>query len=97
MKIINYVLYVGNPEKIADIRPRHRAYMRELGKNGLLIAAGPFADGAGALFIYEAETLAAAESIFNSDPYLQGDVVASYRMHVWTVAGTYAALIPDSA
>ena len=51
--------------------PAHREYLTRLLADGRLAACGPFADGSGALFIYEAASLAAAEEILAADPYHQ--------------------------
>jgi uncharacterized protein len=54
MKFANYIRYVEDRDAVAAIRPAHRAYLRGLLEGGQLAAAGPFDDGSGALFIYEA-------------------------------------------
>src|SRR5215469_15761533 len=69
MKIINYAKYIDSEEKVASLRPAHRQYMSQLLAEGRLVAGGPFTDGSGALFIYETESLAAAEEIVSVDPY----------------------------
>ncbi len=51
----------------------------ELFAEGKLAAGGPFTDGSGALFIYAADSLAAAEGIVAADPYQIGGAFASYR------------------
>jgi hypothetical protein len=63
MKFINLCHYVSDLDKVAKLRPAHRNYMDELEQQGRLWAAGPFADGQGALFIYEAETLQEATAV----------------------------------
>jgi uncharacterized protein YciI len=50
--------------------------MAKLDSDNKLWAAGPFADGTGALFIYEAQDLKAAQDILYSDPYFIGGVLA---------------------
>lgn len=96
MKIVNRVHYVDDAEKISSVRPAHRTFMAELGEQGLLVAAGPFADGSGALFIYEAEGLDAAEAFFAKDPYVLNGVVAEHMMHVWNIVSVYLDHFPDS-
>jgi uncharacterized protein len=92
MKVINYVRYVSDLEKVASIRPAHRAFMSKLGEQNHLIAGGPFSDGSGALFIYEVDTLQDAEAIFAQDPYTLGGVIASHNMHAWGMASVYPDL-----
>jgi hypothetical protein len=55
VKIVNHVRYIGGAEKVASVRPAHRAFMSKLGEQGRLVAGGPLADGSGAIFIYEAK------------------------------------------
>jgi hypothetical protein len=80
MKIVNNVTYIGDAEKVASVRPAHRAFMSRLGEQGRLVAAGPLCDGSGAIFIYEADNLEAAEAIFAQDPYTLGGMVADHKM-----------------
>jgi uncharacterized protein len=72
MKIVNYATYTGSQDKVAALRPAHREYVTQLLAEGRLVAGGPFTDGSGALFIYETESLAAAEAIVAADPYQVG-------------------------
>jgi hypothetical protein len=46
--------------------------------DGRLVAGGPFTDGSGALFIYEAASLADAEKIVADDPYRVGGLMARH-------------------
>jgi uncharacterized protein YciI len=57
MKFVNYTKYIPDQDKIAALRPAHREYAKDLMAREKLAAAGPFTDGSGALFIYEAERI----------------------------------------
>jgi uncharacterized protein YciI len=92
MKIVNYATYAGARE-IAALRPAHREYMTQLLAQGRLVAAGPFTDGTGGLFIYEAESLAAAEEIVAADPYYVGGAFASCQLSPWDIVKSNPALI----
>jgi hypothetical protein len=94
MKIVNYARYIDSAEKIAALRPAHRRYMTRLLDEGRLVAGGPFADGSGALFIYEAASLAAAEEIVAADPYRVGGAFASYTLSPWDIIKANPLLIP---
>jgi uncharacterized protein YciI len=85
MKIVNHARYVADQDKVAELRPKHREYMTELISEGKLVAGGPFTDESGALFIYEAQSLEAAEAIVAADPYLTGGAFASYELRPWEV------------
>jgi uncharacterized protein YciI len=94
MKIINYAKYIGSAEKVSKLRPAHREYMTQLLAEGRLVAGGPFTDGSGALFIYEAASLAAAEEIVAADPYCVGGAFASYTLSPWDIIKANPQLIP---
>jgi uncharacterized protein YciI len=92
MRIVNYATY-GSLEMVAALRPAHREYMAQLSAEGRLVAAGPFSDGSGALFIYAADSVAAAEEIVAADPYQVGGAFASYRLSQWEVVRVNPSLI----
>jgi uncharacterized protein YciI len=95
MRIVNYATY-SSPEKIAVLRPAHREYIAQLFAEGKLVAGGPFTDGSGALFIYAADSLAAAEEIVAADPYQVGGAFASCRLSPWEVVRVNPALIASA-
>ena len=82
------------------IRPAHRLYVRRLFDEGKVLLAGPFADGSGALFVYEAESLEAARAIAAEDPYSTGGAFADCRISEWSLLGIHPDLLqpaPDDA
>lgn len=93
MKYANYIRYVDDQEAIAAIRPTHRAYLAGLLAEGKLAAAGPFADGAGALFIYEADSAEAAEEFAAKDPYTIGGVIKEHTIEPWQVVYSNTSLL----
>lgn len=93
MKFVNYVAYTAVPGRVAALRPAHREYMAQLHGDGRLVAGGPFADGSGALYIYETGSLAAAEEIVADDPYHIGGVFADCRLSAWEIVKANPALI----
>ena len=60
---------IGDQAARDAARPKHREYLTKLFADGKLIEAGPFKDGKGSLFIYEAADEAEARAIFAADPY----------------------------
>jgi uncharacterized protein YciI len=92
VKIVNHVSYISDAEKVASVRPVHRAFMSKLGEQGRLVAAGPLRDGSGAIFIYEADNLEDAEAIFAQDPYTLAGVVAGHTMQAWEIVNVYPDL-----
>lgn len=93
MKYANYIRYVDDQEAIAAIRPTHRAYLAGLLAEGKLAAAGPFADGAGALFIYEADSAEAAEEFAAKDPYTIGGVIKEHTIEPWQLVYSNISLL----
>jgi len=83
MKFSSYIEYVTEPAKIAALRPDHRDYLSELFKQGKLLAAGPFSDDSGALFIYEAGNLDDVLTMIADDPFAIGGVFASVVTKPW--------------
>ncbi|MGF6770528.1 uncharacterized protein YciI [Paraburkholderia sp. GAS199] len=93
MKFVTYIKYVDDAAKVASLRPTHREYMALLGAAGSLVAAGPFEDGSGALFIYEADTYDAALAILKADPYDIGGAFASFDMKPWKIVAANVDLL----
>ena len=67
--------------------------MSDLGEQCRVIAGGPFIDGSGALFIYEVDSLQAAEALFAHDPYSLKGAIASHTMHAWELVRVYPELL----
>jgi hypothetical protein len=79
---------------IAQVRPRHRAYMNELIAQGKVIAAGSFVpDGEGGLFLYEAPSVEAAERMVAADPYIKEGAISNYRLREYEIHGANARLL----
>lgn len=78
------VVFTGDNARIEETRPIHRQYLAQLLADGKLHESGPYVDGSGALIIYEAEDLAAAEAVLAADPYsIKGGIIASAAIHEW--------------
>jgi uncharacterized protein YciI len=57
------------------------------------MTAGPFSDGSGALFIYEAATLEDAEVLARDDLYTAGGAIASFEISPWEMIGVNLDLL----
>jgi uncharacterized protein len=95
VKFVNFISYVSDAEKIEAVRPLHRAYAKELSDQGKIVMAGPFRDGAGALMVYEADTLRDAEALATNDPFFKEGVWSRYEIHPWEILGVNRALLPQ--
>jgi uncharacterized protein YciI len=75
--------FSADAERRLAVRPRHRAYLEELARNGIVLAAGPFGDDSGALIVYSAKNEQALERILADDPYVQEDVFGTRSVREW--------------
>jgi uncharacterized protein YciI len=85
VKVTNYIHYIDDLEKVASIRHSHREYLAGLLTEGKLAAAGPFVDGSGALFVYEADSLEEAHRFADEDPYTLNGVIRSQVIVPWNL------------
>nr|WP_057925356.1 YciI family protein [Burkholderia ambifaria] len=83
MKFAAIVEYANEPERIAQLRPAHRAYLQDLLQQGRLVVAGPFADGSGALFVYEVPNEHDASELAANDPFAKASLFTSVVMKPW--------------
>ncbi|MEJ8850521.1 YciI family protein [Variovorax rhizosphaerae] len=83
MKFASWITYGGDAAKVAELRPQHRAYLARLLAQEQLVLAGPFADGTGGLFVYEAPDEAVAMRLVGEDPFFTGGVFAQVQMKPW--------------
>jgi uncharacterized protein YciI len=63
-------------EKLQEVRPRHREYLRALADQGRVAVAGPLGDGTGGLTLYQADDEAHLEETISQDPYYLEGVIA---------------------
>jgi uncharacterized protein YciI len=75
--------FPADSERRLAVRPRHRDYLEQLGREGVVLAAGPFGDDSGALIIYSAEDEPALERILADDPYVQEGVFGTRCVREW--------------
>ena len=93
MKYLAHVAYTTDAAKIAQHRPTHRQYLTDLLQQGKLIAAGPFTDDSGAVFIYEAESAEGAAASLADDPFSIHGVIVSSALKPWRLAMANADLM----
>lgn len=85
MKFAAFVEYANEPERIAQFRPAHRAYLEDLLKNGQLVIAGPFTDGSGALFVFEATNEHKIKQIAEGDPFAKASLFKKIVIKPWAL------------
>lgn len=80
MKFVALIHYVQDSEKRQAFFTQHRVYLHGLLDNGRLSAAGVLADGAGAVWVYDADTLDDARDVLENDPFNAAGVFTSYDL-----------------
>ena len=94
MKFAAVIEYLQDRDKVQQIRPAHREYLKSLLAQGKLVASGPFTDDSGALIIYEAATKEDAEQILRGDPFCQNGIFVSWQLRPWNPVMANRELFP---
>ncbi|MCX5045892.1 YciI family protein [Aldersonia sp. NBC_00410] len=72
-------------------RPAHRAWLAALLEQGIVVSAGAYADGTGALILIEGTDAEAVRNLLDADPFLVEQLVADVRINEWRPAmGAFA-------
>jgi uncharacterized protein YciI len=96
-----YLLMFELTDKAGDrslLRDEHFAYVSELEKRGVLFAAGPFVDEAGAsqgggMFVVRAASAEEAAEIARREPYIRNGY-RSFKLQAWRVSeGTFSVRV----
>jgi uncharacterized protein YciI len=95
MKYAAVIDYLQDAATVEKHRPQHRAYLASLKEKGQLAASGPFADGSGALIVYEAESAAAAEAILKADPFHANGIFLRWQIKPWNTVIANRQLFPE--
>ncbi len=82
MKYFAALLTMQDPVKSQDLRPQHLEFLGQNERAGRIFARGRFADGAGGLVIYMAESLDEARKVAENDPYIVSGARA-LELHEW--------------
>jgi len=75
--------FPSDAERRLAVRPRHRAYLEQLARQGIVLAAGPFGGDTGALIVYSVEDEPTLLRILDEDPYVQEDVFGTRSIRAW--------------
>jgi uncharacterized protein YciI len=86
--------YLQDAATVERLRPVHREYLASLKAKGQLAASGPFADGSGALIVYEAASAADAEAILKADPFHANGVFLRWQIRPWNTVIANRELFP---
>jgi uncharacterized protein YciI len=67
--------------KRPSLRPAHLAHLEAHRREGRVLLAGPFTDGAGSMILVDVEDLDAARAMADADPYHREGVFESVEIH----------------
>jgi uncharacterized protein YciI len=82
MKYFAAFLPMRDLEKSQELRTAHVEFLDQKSQEGKIFARGRFADGAGGLIVYRADSLEEAKKIASSDPYVMHGA-RSLELHEW--------------
>ncbi len=89
MYALAIIRYRRSLEEIAAVTENHRAYLRQLKNQGVLIASGPFDPrfgGALLLRVKDDDVIGALDRIRDDDPFVKENLV-QYELLPWNVMG----------
>ena len=89
----NYAKYGLDKSRLAAARPAHWKYDQTLKSAGKLALAGPFANDAGGLFVYNAVGREDAMSCLQHDPFAVEGVFADNDLLEWLIEGVNPDLL----
>lgn len=77
--------YRPDPDALDEVRPRHRAFLRELFEQDSLLASGPYQDGQGpdALLLVVADDEKDALDLLEDDPFNEADLISDRVARPW--------------
>jgi uncharacterized protein YciI len=81
---VEYVYAAESTEARDAARPAHREWLAGLSGEGKLLTSGPYADGAGALLIFNASDETELNQILKQDPFAGAQAIAGIRTTEWT-------------
>lgn len=87
MYAVAIIRYRRPLEEVLEVTDRHRAYLRELKEEGLLIASGPMDPRSGGLLLLRVpddDVIGTLDRIRDGDPYVTFGL-AQYEMIPWMV------------
>lgn len=87
MYAVAIIRYRRPLEEVLEVTDRHRAYLRELKEEGLLIASGPMDPRSGGLVLLRVpddDVIGTLDRIRDGDPYVTFGL-AQYEMIPWVV------------
>ncbi|KEF35528.1 MULTISPECIES: YciI family protein [Deinococcus] len=86
--------YLKGGDDLAAVTPRHRAWLDEHYRSGLLLVSGRKVDGTGGVLLAQAASREQLEEVFRDDPFVR-EGCAEYRYTPFTPVKRGRALTLD--
>ena len=83
--ILTYEYVPNMLERRKPFRAEHLEVANNWVKEVGCKAGGPFSDGSGAIFIFEAPNKESVEELVKNDPYYQNGLIPNYHVKEWIV------------
>jgi uncharacterized protein YciI len=84
--------YSASEAELAEIRPTHREFFKELLEQQTLLASGPMVDRPGALLIVRADSVGQVAEILDQDPFDIAGYIGERAIAEWNpVFGPWSA------
>lgn len=97
MIFVNHASYIGDQDRIAASRPKHRDYLSGLMKQGRVLAAGPYSDGSGTLIIYDVDSREALDALIQDDPFTTDGIFRACDLRPWKIVFSQSdKLVPST-
>jgi uncharacterized protein len=74
-----------DPGPRARLRPDHRAWVSELARQGVVLAAGPWSAGVGGALLFSAADETEVREILRADPYHRESAVTGTTVRGWDI------------
>lgn len=88
---VEYVFGAESEARRDEHRPAHREWLSQLVGRGNVLASGPFADNAGALLLFVADSEAELNDLLKQDPFAAAGVISAVKTTQWNpVVGVLA-------
>jgi len=88
---VSYI-YAEAAEVLNELRPQHRAWLKELLDQGVLLASGPMVNQPQALLIFRADSAQELAELMDQDPFEQAGFISTRIIAEWNpVLGPFSA------
>ena len=91
MPFVVELVFRGSETDRSSFGEAHRTYWKSMAARGILLAGGPWRDGAGELLVCEARDRRTLLRILHADPYARAQLVGEPRIREWNAVLGHAA------